>query len=219
MSVYDKLDYKTLEEKISKKLLNTSFFNNKKQNNINYKKEILRILNDKSAEDVKELLNLNSKEQEMFDYYYKDDYITEDFFNNINEFDKNMSEENKADYMINYMKEKYLLITPKIMINVFNEFGINFELETNLNEEMKNFFYILFNKEALNLSNNKDISLLKSFILGNNSMLLDNNVDNLPKLNNIKKDFNEISNNTNNNKYNDYSSNNNNNKNKLLIPN
>ena len=158
MSKYDKEYQDYIEEKI----LN---------NNIDESKEktiIKNIINENfDREKIKEYTSGENKE--YLDFIF-DKILTEDKENRTNKYEQKKNylnliqnsyfqnqktKSDKIDYLINYLKYKYSIITGNILYSLFRDKNDKFENAMTISD-YKNFILINFNKETINLDNNDD---------------------------------------------------------------
>ena len=158
MSKYDK-DYQDfLEEKI----LNNYIDENEENEDI----EI--IINENFGRDkIKEYTNEENMEQLDFilDKILKEDkekrtnkYEQKNKYLNLIKskyFQNQKTKSDKIDYLINYLKYKYSIITGNILYSLFRDKNDKFENAMTISD-YKNFILINFNKETINLDNNDD---------------------------------------------------------------
>ena len=139
-----------------------------------------KIDRDNDNEDIEEIINkyfnkelikeyTNNDNQEYLDFLFQK-IINEDNENNTSKieqkkdfldllkktyFQKQSSTKDKINYLILYLKNKYSIITGKILYSLFNT-DKNKD-ENNMSEsDYKNFILMNFNKETIDLNNEKE---------------------------------------------------------------
>lgn len=128
---------------------------------------------------------INQKDHELFNYMYPKDSISNDFFYSSKLFKNSMSPLEKAEYIINYLESKYLLITPIVLRDVFRLIGVQEELAET---EYLNLMNSIFGKESINLRNWRERAIFKNFLT---------NEKDIHKINNeekVKSDFDNMMN-------------------------
>ena len=131
-----------------------------------YEKTLLDKYEGTSSDDLKTLACIENKDKETFDYFYPERSLTKNFFTNTNVFDEKMSQNEKADYLVEYLSVKYRLLTPTSMRHVFRLLGLDGELGSSEYPEM---MVALFGKENLDLSSESDKEMMRNFIKGKES--------------------------------------------------
>lgn len=159
MSCYDQINFKSFTEKQTNKLPNVK--SNLSQSE--FQKQFIDKYENINTKDLKEMIGLNKREKEVFDIYYKNKFINEDFFKEANEFNDNMSQEEKSEFIVEYLRKKYTLITPNILEQIFKEIDFNHGLNSN---EFDDFIRLIFEKDVINLNLDKDKKGLKNLLLG-----------------------------------------------------
>lgn len=104
---------------------------------------------------------INKNQQEFFNYMYPKDHISKEFFESSKLFKNSMSPLEKAEYIINFLESKYLLITPIVLKDVFNIIGVD---EGFKDSEYLDLMYSIFGKESLNLRNWRERAIFKNFL-------------------------------------------------------
>ena len=158
MSKYDKEYEDYLEEDYINRNLDTE----------NEKEELEEIINKYfNKEAIKEYTNKDNKEYLEF-LFQK--IIRDDKENNTSKyeqknkildllkkasFQKQNSSKDKIDYIIFYLKNKYSIITGKILYSLFN--NLKSKDDNNMSvSDYKNFILMNFNKETINLENEEE---------------------------------------------------------------
>ncbi len=157
-----------------------------------YNKQFIEKYEGLSKDEIKLLASIEKKDQELFDYFYLEKSVNADFFTNTRIFDDKMSQNDKIDFLLNYLELKYKLITPSSIKHMFKELGMGTDLPSN---EYSDLMITIFGKENLNLKFWRDRELMKNFFKGkeniheieeqNNKENLDNlfpDVSNKPKI-------------------------------------
>lgn len=116
-----------------------------------------------SKEELQFLTSIETKNKELFDYFYQDDYINEGFFKNTRIFEDKMSNNQKIQFLLNFLELKYKLVSPTTLKLIFTELGIGQDLSNN---EYPDLMRTVFNKEHLNLTCWKDRAIFKNFLQG-----------------------------------------------------
>ena len=155
MSCYDKNNFKATNQVNNKSIkyqLNEDEF--KSKFNVKY--------DNFSKAQIKDLINCENSE--LFDYMYSDEYVSSEFFKNEKKLKENPTIDESSDYLLNFLKEKYRIITPMVLKLILKEYdiGFNSDSDNDYSEMMK----LMFKKSSLNLGNYRDALMFKYFLMG-----------------------------------------------------
>ncbi len=128
-----------------------------------YNKNFIEKYEGLSKDEIKLLACIEQKDQELFDYFYVEKSVNSDFFTNTRLFDEKMSQNDKIEFLLNYLELKYKLITPSSIRNMFKELGMGSDLPSN---EYTDLMMAVFGKENLNLKFWRDRELMRNFFKG-----------------------------------------------------
>ena len=158
MSKYDK-DY---QDYLEEKILNNYIDENEENEDIEIiinenfgRDKIKEYTNEENMEYLDFILDKilkEDKEKKKNKYKQKNKYlnlIKRKYFQN------QKTKSDKIDYLINYLKYKYSIITGNILYSLFRDKNDKFENAMTISD-YKNFILINFSKETINLDNNDD---------------------------------------------------------------
>ena len=162
MSCYDQPFFKTTTTNsvIDKKQVPS---NSNPHQDSEYKNSFIKSFKNTSKQDLKSQITIPSND-DYFDYVYRQSIVTEDFFEESNLFSEIKKEEERINFLLEYLKEKYLLITPKILKQIFSEIGISKNFSTI--DEYSEIIHLISKKSTINLLNVKDVVRFKNVLLG-----------------------------------------------------
>ncbi len=157
MSKYDDINYLTYTEKNDKKL---PIFENK-----NDLKEFPKEFNNQPIDKIRKfLLFENEEEQHLFDFMNnKQDYVSNTYLDKLNLFREDFSDEEKLNYLLDYIKEMYGVVTPEVFKNQLEKI---FHLENSKFSEndYQKMIYHYFGKSQIDLENEQDREKFKAII-------------------------------------------------------
>ena len=157
MSKYDDINYLTYTEKNDKKL---PIFENK-----NDLKEFPKEFNNQPIDKIRKfLLFENEEEQHLFNFMNnKQDYVSNTYLDKLNLFREDFSDEEKLNYLLDYIKEMYGVVTPEVFKNQLEKI---FHLENSKFSEndYQKMIYHYFGKSQIDLENEQDREKFKAII-------------------------------------------------------
>ena len=157
MSKYDDINYLTYKEKKDQKLPN---FENK-----NDLKEFPKEFNNQPIDKIRKfLLFENEEEQNLFNFMNnKQDYVSNTYLDKLNLFREDFSDEEKLNYLLDYIKEMYGVVTPEVFKNQLEKI---FHLENSKFSEndYQKMIYHYFGKSQIDLENEQDREKFKAII-------------------------------------------------------
>ena len=157
MSKYDDINYLTYKEKKDQKLPN---FENK-----NDLKEFPKEFNNQPIDKIRKfLLFENEEEEHLFNFMNnKQDYVSNTYLDKLNLFRENFSDEEKLNYLLDYIKEMYGVVTPEVFKNQLEKI---FHLENSKFSEndYQKMIYHYFGKSQIDLENEQDREKFKAII-------------------------------------------------------
>ena len=157
MSKYDDINYLTYKEKKDQKLPN---FENK-----NDLKEFPKEFNNQPIDKIRKfLLFENEEEEHLFNFMNnKQDYVSNTYLDKLNLFREDFSDEEKLNYLLDYIKEMYGVVTPEVFKNQLEKI---FHLENSKFSEndYQKMIYHYFGKSQIDLENEQDREKFKAII-------------------------------------------------------
>ncbi len=157
MSKYDDINNLNYTEKNHKKL---PIFENK-----NDLKEFPKEFNNQPIDKIRKfLLFENEEEQHLFNFMNnKQDYVSNTYLDKLNLFREDFSDEEKLNYLLDYIKEMYGVVTPEVFKNQLEKI---FHLENSKFSEndYQKMIYHYFGKSQIDLENEQDRQLFKNII-------------------------------------------------------
>ena len=85
-------------------------------------KEFPHEFTDISVEKIKSLLHLTQEEEEKFNFAVNNqEYVTESFFKDGRFFTSDLRQEQKMQFLIEFLKEKYGVLTPHVFKNILEK--------------------------------------------------------------------------------------------------
>lgn len=157
MSCYDQPFFKTSNND-KKQIITTN-----PQQDSEFKKSFIKTYKNTTKQELKSQINIATND-DYFDYVYKQNIITEDFLEDSNLFSEKKKEEEKINFLLEFLKEKYLLITPKILKQIFSDIGISKNFSSI--EEYTEMIQFISKKSTINLLNMRDLVRFKNVLLG-----------------------------------------------------
>lgn len=152
MSKYDNKTFQSYNEKTEQKLPRTQGGDIK---------EFPLEFKNMGISEVKKLLYLNKDEDFSFNFFNnKQDYITDEYLKNLKKFDNKMSKDEKLNYILEFMKDAYGVMTPALLKKCFEDlFGI---WDTSLTiQDYEDMIQDNFGKKQIDLNNPEDIEKFK----------------------------------------------------------
>ena len=157
MSKYDDINYLTYSERVDKKL---PLFENKKDLN-----EFPKEFNNQPIEKIRQfLLFENDDEKKLFNFLNNNqDYVTNKYIEKLKEFKDSFDEEEKLNYLLDYIKEMYGVVTPEVfkhqLEKIFDLENSNFQVS-----DYQKMINMYFHKPQIDLENEQDRQLFKNII-------------------------------------------------------
>ena len=157
MSKYDDINYLTYSERVDKKL---PLFENKKDLN-----EFPKEFNNQPIEKIRQfLLFENDDEKKLFNFLNNNqDYVTNKYIEKLKEFKDSFDEEEKLNYLLDYIKEMYGVVTPEVfkhqLEKIFHLENSNFQVS-----DYQKMINMYFHKPQIDLENEQDRQLFKNII-------------------------------------------------------
>ena len=157
MSKYDDINYLTYTEKNDKKL---PIFENK-----NDLKEFPKEFNNQPIEKIRQfLLFENDDEKKLFNFLNNNqDYVTNKYIEKLKVFKDSFDEEEKLNYLLDYIKEMYGVVTPEVfkhqLEKIFHLENSNFQVS-----DYQKMINMYFHKPQIDLENEQDRQLFKNII-------------------------------------------------------
>jgi hypothetical protein len=161
MSIYDEVTFKSKKELDTQKLPLYNTGENQKYKD----QDFIEVFNNVKTSELKNMMYLDNDDSKKFDYFInKQEYVDQDFFTKSKVFSSKMNEQNKIDYLLDYLENTYGVVTPKNLRTIFEEFlGMG---QTGLsNEDYENIIEFNFNKLQINLKDSRDRSSFKEFLI------------------------------------------------------
>ena len=158
MSKYDDLSYECKIEKEKNQLPSSATVKTP------LLKEFPHEFKNISVEKIKALLHLTQEEEEKFNYALNNqEYITESFFEDGRFFTSDLNQEQKLQFLIAFLKEKYGVLTPYVFKNILEKI---FHLEDDelTEEDYKEMLYDNFGKYQIDLENQTDLKILTGML-------------------------------------------------------
>ena len=175
MSKYDDINYLTYTEKKENKL---PHFENK-----NDLKDFEKEFNNQPIDKIRKfLLFENDEETKLFNFMNnKQDYVSNNYLKNIKILKDDFTDDEKLDYLLDYIKEMYGVITPKVFKNQLEKI---FHLENSkFNEtDYQKMIFNYFGKSQIDLENENDRDKFKQIIFddeikaSNNQNIINSNM-------------------------------------------
>ena len=128
--------------------------------NPNFKDKFVNQYDGFTRSEIKDLLNIDEKDQ-IFDFFYPQEIIGKDFFDNCNAFKSSLDHNSKIILLTTYLEEKYAIITPTILKFILKELKLNDGIEENEYEELMKF---IFGQVTVNLTNEVEKELFMKFL-------------------------------------------------------
>lgn len=160
MSCYDQPFFKTSNNDKKQNITTTT---TNSQQDSEFKKSFIKTYKNTPKQELKSQINIATND-DYFDYVYKQNIITEDFLEESNLFSDKRKEEEKINFLLQFLKEKYLLITPKILKQIFSDIGISKNFSTI--DEYTEMIQFISKKSTINLLNMRDLVRFKNVLLG-----------------------------------------------------
>ena len=157
MSKYDDINYLTYSERVDKKL---PLFENK--NDLN---EFPKEFNNQPIEKIRQfLLFENDDEKKLFNFLNNNqDYVTNKYIEKLKVFKDSFDEEEKLNYLLDYIKEMYGVVTPEVfkhqLEKIFDLENSNFQVS-----DYQKMINMYFHKPQIDLENEQDRQLFKNII-------------------------------------------------------
>jgi hypothetical protein len=157
MSKYDDINYLTYSERVDKKL---PLFENKKDLN-----EFPKEFNNQPIEKIRQfLLFENDDEKKLFNFLNNNqDYVTNKYIEKLKVFKDSFDEEEKLNYLLDYIKEMYGVVTPEVfkhqLEKIFDLENSNFQVS-----DYQKMINMYFHKPQIDLENEQDRQLFKNII-------------------------------------------------------
>ena len=157
MSKYDDINYLTYSERVDKKL---PLFENK--NDLN---EFPKEFNNQPIEKIRQfLLFENDDEKKLFNFLNNNqDYVTNKYIEKLKVFKDSFDEEEKLNYLLDYIKEMYGVVTPEVfkhqLEKIFHLENSNFQVS-----DYQKMINMYFHKPQIDLENEQDRQLFKNII-------------------------------------------------------
>ena len=158
MSRYDDLSYECRIEKEKNELPHSATVKNP------LLKEFPHEFSNISIEKIKSLLHLTQDEEEKFNFAVNNqEYVTESFFKDGRFFTSDLTQEQKMQFLIEFLKEKYGVLTPHVFKNILEKV---FYLEDDelTEEDYKEMIYDNFGKYQIDLENKNDVKVLTGML-------------------------------------------------------
>lgn len=187
MSKYDDVNYQTYKEKKLNKLPHYQ----KEKNDL---KDFPKEYKNQPIEKIKELMKFEDPEEKKYFEFMNNnqEFVTNNYLKQSRIFNDNLTDDEKLDYLLDFIKEIYGVVTPNVfktkLEKIFNLENSNFE-EDDYEKMMSSYF----KKPIINLENEKDREEFKKIIyddsiqvsnnqnqnnLNNKSFVLPNAVEN-----------------------------------------
>ncbi len=157
MSKYDDINYLTYSERVDKKL---PLIENKKDLN-----EFPKEFNNQPIEKIRQfLLFENDDEKKLFNFLNNNqDYVTNKYIEKLKVFKDSFDEEEKLNYLLDYIKEMYGVVTPEVfkhqLEKIFDLENSNFQVS-----DYQKMINMYFHKPQIDLENEQDRQLFKNII-------------------------------------------------------
>lgn len=105
---------------------------------------------------VENLMHMSEEEKQRFEYAVnKQEFVTDEFFEKGKFFTEDLSKTQKIEFVLQYIKENYGVITPKVFKELLEKF-FHLEDEGLTEEDYKEIFFDNFKKYQIDLENQKD---------------------------------------------------------------
>lgn len=165
MSKYDDKKFQSYYEKIEQKLPRTQGGDIK---------EFPAEFKNMSTSDIKKLMYLNKDEELNFNFFNnKQEYITDDYCKNLKKFDNKMSKDEKLNYILDFMKEAYGVLTPALLKKCFEDsYGI-WDPSLTL-QDYEDMIQDNFGKKQIDLNNPDDKEKFKSVLINAENISIQN---------------------------------------------
>lgn len=150
MSRFDDHTYQTRIEKEQQTLPTSAKIKNETL------KEFPREFVNIPTETVGKLMHMSDEEKQKFEYAVnKQEFVTDEFFQKGKFFTEDLSQTQKIEFVLQYIKEKYGVITPKVFKELLEKL-FHLEDEGLTEEDYKEMFFDNFKKYQIDLENQKD---------------------------------------------------------------
>lgn len=96
-----------------------------------YNKQFIEKYDGLSKNEIKYLASIEQKVQELYDYFYLEKSINDDFFTSTRILEDKMSQNEKIEFLLNYLELKYKLIISSSIKHMYRKLRMGTDLPSN----------------------------------------------------------------------------------------